>query len=253
MENDDRQQGRILNRRDVLRILGITSASILAGCVPGLSGALQATSTPAQATSATNTVALPACIVRPEVTEGPYYVDEELNRSDIRSDPATGAIKDGVLLTLTFNVSQVGNGGCTPLEGAKVDIWHCDAAGVYSDVSDPGFNTRGQKFLRGYQVTDANGQATFVTIYPGWYSGRTVHIHFKIQYGGTDQSRVFTSQLFFDDSLSDKVFAQPPYSSKGQRNTLNGTDGIYNDQLLLNVNQGDNGYAAAFDIGLQTA
>ena len=92
-------------------------------------------------------------MVHPEVTEGPYYVDEDLNRSDIRSDPSTGAVKDGALLTLTFNVSQVSGSGCTPLEGAKVEIWHCDAAGVYSDVSDPGFNTKGQKFLRGFQTS----------------------------------------------------------------------------------------------------
>jgi protocatechuate 3,4-dioxygenase beta subunit len=85
-------------------------------------------------------------------------VDEELNRTDIRSDPTSGVFKEGALLALTFNVSQISEAGCAPLEGAKVEIWHCDAEGVYSDVSDPGFNTEGQKFLRGYQVTDANGQ-----------------------------------------------------------------------------------------------
>jgi protocatechuate 3,4-dioxygenase beta subunit len=100
------------------------------------------------------------------VTEGPYYVDEDLNRGDIRSDPATGVVKEGALLELTFNVSQISEAGCTPLEGAKVEVWHCDAAGIYSDVSDPGFDTQGQKFLRGYQVTDATGQATLLTIYP---------------------------------------------------------------------------------------
>ena len=185
------------------------------------------------------------------MTEGPYYVDEELNRSDIRSDPATGMVKDGAPLALTFNVSQISNGGCTSLEGAKMEIWHCDAAGVYSDVSDPGFNTKGQKFLRGYQVTDENGQATFQTIYPGWYSGRTVHIYFKVHPDASDQSRVFTSQLFFDDTLTDQVFAQKPYASKGKRNTLNRNDNIYQDVLLLDVTQSNGGYAAAFDIGLQ--
>jgi protocatechuate 3,4-dioxygenase beta subunit len=193
--------------------------------------------------------------VRPEVTEGPYYVDEDLNRSDIRSDPGTGTVKDGARLALTFRVVQVTSAGCTPLPGAKVEIWHCDAAGVYSDVSDPGFDTSGQKFLRGYQVTDANGQATFTTIYPGWYSSRAVHIHFKIHDDASGQSREFTSQLFFDDSLSDQVFTQAPYASKGQRDTLNSTDRIYDSQLLLTTAPADDGadagYAATFDIGLQ--
>jgi len=267
MENDDRPVGRILSRREFLALLGTAGAAMLAACAPGQSGAGQPTSAAAQASSntpaqsptsaptqaatAANTGTLPSCIVRPEVTEGPYYVDEDLNRSDIRSDPATGAVKDGALLALTFNVSQITHGGCTPLEGARVEIWHCDAAGVYSDVSDPGFNTVGQKFLRGYQVTDANGQAKFTTIYPGWYSSRAVHIHFKVHHDTSGQSAVFTSQLFFDDSLSDKVFAQAPYAGKGQRDMLNSADRIYDDQLLLAVTETEQGYAARFDIGLQ--
>jgi len=253
METDDLMVGQILSRREALKILGITSAVLLAGCVPGASDILEATSVPTEATSATITGALPACVVRPEVTEGPYYVDEDLERSDIRSDTGTGVEKEGVLLTLTFNVTQISNDSCTPLKGAKVEIWHCDADGVYSAVSDPGFDTTGQNFLRGYQVTDANGQATFVTIYPGWYSSRCVHIHFKIHHDVSDQSLEFTSQLFFDDSLSDQVFTQEPYASKGKRDTLNSTDNIYNDQLLLTVTQADEGYAAIFDIGLQMA
>jgi len=253
MENDDLPVGQILSRREALKLLGVTSAALLAACVPGASDTLEATSAPTQVTSATTTGALPACVVRPEVTEGPYYVDEDLERTDIRSDPSTGEVKEGALLTLTFNVSQISNGGCTPLEGAKVEIWHCDAAGVYSDVSDPGFDTTGQRFLRGYQVTDANGQSTFITIYPGWYSSRAVHIHFKIHHDTSDRSAVFTSQLFFDDSLSDQVFAQEPYASKGPRDTLNSTDRIHNEQLLLAVTPADEGYAATFNIGLQMA
>ncbi len=86
--------------------------------------------------------------------------------------------------------------------GAIVDIWHCDAAGVYSDATDPGFNTVGKKFLRGYQVTDANGGVQFTTIYPGWYRGRTVHIHFKVRAKAkSGQSYEFTSQLYFDDAI----------------------------------------------------
>jgi protocatechuate 3,4-dioxygenase beta subunit len=283
MDNDDRQLGHILTRREVLALFGTTSITVLMGCgatatstaqptsaasqapatvataTPAATGTTPASVTPsatAATTVATSTTAgsaataVPACVVRPEVTEGPYYVNEDLNRADIRADPGTGTVKDGALFTLTFAVSQVTSGGCVPLQGAKVEIWHCDAAGVYSDVADPGFNTKGQQFLRGYQLTDVNGLATFTTIYPGWYRGRAVHIHFKVH---PDASKVFTSQLFFDDTLSDQVFAQAPYASKGQRDTLNSRDNIYKAPLLLTTTKTDQGYAATFAIGIQSA
>ena len=273
MDNDDRQVGQILGRREALKILGAAGAAVVAGCVPGSAqptgisgaaygaaatalptGATEVAAQAGEATSAAGSVALPACVVRPELTEGPYFVDERLNRSDIRSDPGTGVVEQGALLALTFRVSQVGDGSCVPLEGAWVDIWHCNALGVYSDVSDPGFDSSGQQFLRGYQATDADGVAAFTTIYPGWYSGRTVHIHFKIRTGvgeGETSFYDFTAQLFFDEALSDQVHAQPPYASKGYRDTLNSRDNIYDDQLLLTVAETGQGYAAVFDIGLQ--
>jgi protocatechuate 3,4-dioxygenase beta subunit len=183
-------------------------------------------------------------------------VDEELNRSDIRSDPSDGTVKAGALLTLTFNVSRASSSACEPLAGAIVDVWHCDALGVYSDVSDPTFgNTLGKRFLRGYQVTDASGVAQFTTIYPGWYQGRTVHLHFKVRSAASATSAYeFTSQLFFDDTLSDQVYAQEPYSTKGERSLRNAGDGIYNQggsQLVLDVSQTTGGYAATFDIALE--
>ena len=263
MDNDDKPIGKILSRRDALKLLGVGGAAFLAACaapdvltntpIPTLTEVLQATSTPLSSTTAAT--AIPACIVLPELTEGPYFVDEKLDRSDIRSDPSDGSIKEGLPLQLTFRVSQINN-SCTPLAGAAVDIWHCDAMGIYSDASDPGFNTIGKKFLRGYQVTDANGVAQFTTIYPGWYQGRAVHIHFKIRAdapGGGIYD--FTSQLFFDDSVSDMVYTQEPYSSKpGVRSPRNEGDGIFQQsggQLTLRPTQTTEGYAAVFDIGLQ--
>jgi protocatechuate 3,4-dioxygenase beta subunit len=136
-----------------------------------------------------------------------------------------------------------------------VDVWHCDATGLYSDVEANG--TVGQEFLRGYQVTDANGVARFTTIYPGWYQGRAVHIHFKVRSAASASSAYeFTSQLFFDDDLTDQVHAEEPYASKGQRDMLNSEDGIYNQggsQLVLAVTETSDGYAATFDIALEDA
>ena len=199
--------------------------------------------------------ALPACIVRPALTEGPYFVDEMLNRSDIRSDPGSGAVSAGAPLAVAFAVSRIDGTSCIPLVGALVDVWQCDALGVYSDVNDPGFSTKGKKFLRGYQLTDATGVARITTIYPGWYQGRTVHIHFKVRTDPqADAAHEFTSQLFLDDALTDVVHAQPPYASKGPRTLRNDGDGIFRqggDQLLLAASKSGNGYAATFPIGVQ--
>jgi protocatechuate 3,4-dioxygenase beta subunit len=188
------------------------------------------------------------------MTEGPYFVDEKINRSDVRSDTSTGTLKEGAPLALTFLVSQLTANACTPLKNAQVDIWHCDAASMYSDTNDPNGSTVGQDFLRGYQITDASGKAGFTTIYPGWYSGRAVHIHFKIRTTGTDGAAYeFTSQLFFDDTLSDKVFTQAPYAAKGTRNTRNSNDSIYRSggaQTLIAPTHSNGTYNTTFSVAL---
>ena len=267
IDDDDRPMGRILTRREILALVGATSVAV--ACAPGAltaatpstaasvaaGTAAPAASTGASAAATTGTaVATPSCIVRPALTEGPYFVDEKLNRSDIRPEPTTGAVKPGLALVLAFNVARVSAGSCVALQNAQVDIWHCDALGVYSDASDPSFNTKGQKFLRGYQVTDASGKAVFTTIYPGWYQGRAVHIHFKIRTTAANGAvSDFTSQLFFDDAQNAQVFAQSPYSQKGTGWMKNAQDGIYTgggDKLLLKPTQSGGSYAATFDIGL---
>lgn len=258
MDNDDQPIGKILSRRDALKVLGIGGAALLTSCAaPGATSTLSPTSVPtlASPTQIPLTGAALDCVVRPELTIGPYFVDDQLDRSDIRSEPSDNSVKEGVPLTLNINVASVGENSCTAIEGAQVDIWHCDAQGQYSGVSDQGFDTSDQKFLRGYQLTNANGGVQFLTIYPGWYSGRAVHIHFTIRTKGADSADYqFTSQFFFDDTLTDQVHALEPYASKGQRDTRNSNDNIFNgggEQLLLNL-QGDttNGYTGTMTIGL---
>jgi protocatechuate 3,4-dioxygenase beta subunit len=234
----------LVSRRQALIRLGTAGAALLAG-----------RSTASNASAASSSGKFPACIVTPKQTEGPFFVDERLNRSDIRVDPSDGSLKTGVPLSLTLRVSAVGSGGCNPLSGAIVDVWQCDAVGAYSAVNERGSQSAGKNFLRGYQVTEPNGSAQFTTIYPGWYPGRTVHIHFKVRANakaGTAQE--ITSQLYFDDGLTDRIHAQQPYSSKGQRSVKNQQDGPFRNggrQLMLSLVESRQGYAATFDIGLQ--
>ena len=146
-----------------------------------------------------------ACVLIPSKTEGPYFVDEKLNRSDIRTDPSDGTTQAGVPLNLTMVVVGA-DASCAPVEGAIVDIWHANAAGKYSDIGSEG--TSGKKYLRGLQATDAGGQAKFTTVFPGWYAGRAVHIHFKVRvFSGTRTTYEFNSQLFFDPATTNAIYA----------------------------------------------
>lgn len=258
LHDDDKPVGRILSRREVLTLLGGAGASlVIATGIRGITLAQSTTATPAAEASAS---VLPACAVRPALTEGPYFVDGVLNRSDIRIDPSDESVKEGTLLRIIFNVSDISGGACSPLAGAHVDVWHCDADGVYSGVSDPSFDTTDQMWLRGYQLTDEQGIAEFKTIYPGWYSSRAVHIHFKIRTDPESESGYeFTSQFFFDEDLTDVVHAEAPYNSKGYRDTLNSDDNIFQGSeglLTLELAEfedeetGEKGYTTTFDIGL---
>jgi protocatechuate 3,4-dioxygenase beta subunit len=235
-----------LGRRDVLYALGSFVAVGFVGC-----GSSSSPTSPSSSSSSTSTNS--SCVVTPSLTEGPYFVDERLNRSDLRSDPTTGVVKARVPLAITMKLSQVSGSSCTALTGALVDMWHCDALGVYSDIAQQ--NTVGQKFLRGYQVSDSSGNVQFTTVYPGWYQGRAVHIHFKVRTTpGASSGLEFTSQLFFDESLTDIVHAQAPYNTKGRRDTTNTTDGIYQgggSQVLIPLSASGGGYAGTFNIGVR--
>lgn len=242
MHSDDAPVGRLLGRREALALLGASGIGLVA--IPGF----------VRAPEGESGITLPSCVARPEQTEGPYFVDEHLNRSDIRSDPADGSVVPGTPLALAISVAQIRDRTCVPLAGAQVDVWQCDAGGQYSDVTDPAFRTIGHQYLRGYQLTDRSGLVRFTTIYPGWYPGRTVHIHFKIRTSpSTAAGHTFTSQIYFDDALTDRIHAQPPYAGRGQRAMRNRDDSIFQDggsQLMATVSPTRAGYAARFAVGL---
>ncbi|MET0502032.1 MAG: intradiol ring-cleavage dioxygenase [Candidatus Binatia bacterium] len=237
--------GRRFSRREMLGLMGSATAALLgSGC--GRSDLRAADAV------------VPACVLRPEQTEGPYFVDEQLNRSDIRSEPSDNSIQQGTPLRLQFQVSRIDAASCNRLGGAVVDVWHCDALGIYSDVrQDSRSDARGRKFLRGYQITNASGIAEFLTIYPGWYEGRAVHIHFKIRTEPAGRRRYdFTSQLYFDESITDQVHMSAPYNSRGRRTTMNEGDFIFRSggkQLMPRLAKSAQGYRAIFEIGLRIA
>ncbi|HWS38663.1 MAG TPA: hypothetical protein VN408_38745 [Actinoplanes sp.] len=245
MDTDDEPVGRVLSRRQALAVLGLTGAGLtLAGTAAQAAGETR--------TIGTTTPLTVDCVAKPEMTEGPYFVDEGLNRSDIRIDTYDGTISDGTRLTLDIDVLQISADGCTALSGAVVDLWHCDAYGVYSDVAAN--NSVGHTFLRGYQVSDDCGRARFITVLPGWYQGRTVHYHIKIRTTGTDGNPYeFTSQLYFTDEFNAAFLATEPYAAKGTPDTTNATDFIYlqaGEQMLLDPRRVRGGWAARFAIGL---
>lgn len=231
-----------LNRRQALARGGAASAALLLAVqTRRLLGADDASAATQCAT------------LTPSKTIGPYFVEEKLNRSDIRIDPTTGNASSGIPLTLAFTLLDE-SANCAPVVGAQVDVWHADASGKYSDESVEG--TSGKKYLRGYQVTDSAGKVNFTTIYPGWYSGRTVHIHIRVRvFDSSGKAKYdFTSQVFFDDATTDQAYASPPYSSRGSRDTRNSADSIYGSDgatcLLALTGNASSGYAGSFTFGL---
>jgi protocatechuate 3,4-dioxygenase beta subunit len=224
----------------------------LVGTGAGLAGATLAFG---MAHSPARALATACATLTPTKEEGPYFVEESLNRSDITTDPSTGVAVAGVPLALNLTLLDEDD-ACAPLSGAQIDIWHAAPSGLYSDEAVEG--TTGRKYLRGYQISDANGQVSFKTIYPGWYSGRAVHIHFRIRvFNGTTATYDFMTQLFFDDAFTDSIYTQEPYSSRSNRDTLDASDHVYAtngaELRLAPSADGAGGYVAGFRFSLSSS
>ncbi len=189
-----------LNRRGVLKAAGGAGLAAVFGAK-----ALQFLGDDAEAATTTT------CLLTPEVTEGPYWVEENLTRRNITEGKA------GLPLVIRFTILNAKT--CTPIPNADVEIWHCDALGNYSAVN--GATTR---YLRGHQKAGATGKAEFLTIFPGWYRGRTPHIHMKVSVGG---NAVHTGQVFFNEPITRAVYKLKPYSVNGQSDTPHARDMIY--------------------------
>jgi protocatechuate 3,4-dioxygenase beta subunit len=227
-----------LTRREILGLIGTTGAALTAIRCSG-----ESPTSPSAATTTTTTTTASTttgCGVTPTETIGPFPSLVDLFRSDIREG------KNGTTLTLRLKVVNA-NAACTVVPNANVEIWHVDAAGNYSQYG----SQTGQTYLRGIQTTDANGEVTFTTIYPGWYQGRATHIHIEVTINGVSRK---ATQIAFPESINNAVHTSGAYSSRGTNPLSNRADGIFADSLdsELVTPTGDpaSGYTAAFTIGI---
>jgi protocatechuate 3,4-dioxygenase beta subunit len=232
---------------------GITRRRALAGLSGSATAVLAADAARGEtAQSQAEVAAAPkgsVCRLMPQAVEGPYYFDPALERSDITEG------RPGIPLRLDLQV--VDGAQCVPIAGARVDVWHCDATGHYSGYAgqgdDQNTSTKGEKFLRGTQMADSEGAVTFQTIYPGWYRGRTAHIHFKVF---LDKKTVVTGQFYFPDAMSEFIYTTiPPYTErKEKRDTLNSTDfialGDKDHTSFATIKEEADAYVASLVIGV---
>ncbi len=221
-----------LSRRSILRLAGIAAASLG-------TGAWKARDAEGGGPAAVEAGSV-LCVLTPEMTEGPFYLaGEKLRRNITDGHP-------GTLLVLHLTVVDAST--CKPIKGAAVDIWHADAAGNYSGF---GAGSRSRTLMRGIQRTDSNGVATFRTVYPGWYQGRTVHIHVKVHVRG---HVVHTGQLFFSDALTDRVYRNVPYNKRPNRTTRNANDSSFvnggSRSMLAVSRRAAGGYLAKITMGV---
>lgn len=232
-----------LNRRHMLGLIAVTASG----------GALISPAAFAQTASASTALLMPeanVCVITPETTEGPFYFDPELDREDITEG------RDGLPLIVRL---QIVDQQCRPIAGARVDLWHADAKGIYSGYpgqgDDRSLDTSGQKFLRGNRLADASGIVAFRTIYPGWYRGRTAHVHFKVILNDAD---VLTGQMFFPDDFSEHLYTTlAPYTDRpAKRDMFNKDDRIALDAGPAShaaIREGGQALEALMIIGVQAA
>jgi protocatechuate 3,4-dioxygenase beta subunit len=241
-----------MDRRTVLKLGGIGLTAVATGAWKDLASALAATRSSRDPAA--------SCLLAPEQTEGPYYISREKIRGNLVES------RHGTPLKLRLSVVDAAS--CKAIKGAAVDIWHCDAGGIYSGFeaastgAAPGGNsgpTDTHTFLRGIQFTNGRGLAQFETIYPGWYRGRTVHIHVKVHLHHDSVGHVaHTGQLYFSDSLTAHVYRSGPYKSRAAaRDTFNNTDGIYasggRQSTLTLKSDGHGGYVGTIVLGVHAS
>lgn len=195
------------------------------------------------------------CILIPQETAGPYPLDLSGDATKFRRDVTEG--RPGIPLDIILTVVNINN-ECKPIANARIDIWHTDKDGVYSGYNQPRANTVGETFMRGIQITDANGIAEFKTIYPGWYDGRITHIHFQVFLNSLLSA---TSQMAFPQEITQQVYATDLYKTRGQNTTVssNETDGVFASPAgslqyeMLNIisNTQTGGYTGLMVIGIR--
>jgi protocatechuate 3,4-dioxygenase beta subunit len=237
--DDERDITRAVTRRGALAKFGGLAAGAIGATAWGARELLDADEADAAGTGpAAVASGLVSCVLAPEQTEGPYYLDEAAVRRNVTEG------KPGVALALRLTVVDAST--CKSVKNAAVEIWHCDASGEYSGVQgDTGM------FLRGVQRTDANGLALFKTLYPGWYQGRTVHIHTMVHIGG---NVVHTGQLYFSDAVTDAVYKRSPYNRRPNRNPRNSGDSIYRNggkRSTLKLQRKGAAYVGSITMGVQ--
>ena len=239
IEEPTNEELRLLSRRSAIKLLGGASLALIAGCATGSlastttaaasasSSTAGGTTTTAAAVGSSTTVfgSDGACVLIPEETAGPYPLDLSSDEVFFRTDITEG--RPGIPLALTLALVNA-SAECAPIADARVDLWHCDADGVYSGYSQPGSDTTGDTFCRGIQVSDSNGLVTFQTIYPGWYQGRITHIHFQVFLGN---GLTATSQIAFPAEITDAVYAVEPYAAKGPNTSVTdiSQDNVFSD------------------------
>lgn len=241
-------EDRTLSRRGLIGVLGGGVASVAFG-----TRALDALGADKTDTA--------TCVLTPEVTEGPYWIDNELTRYDVREG------KPGLPLVLQFTIVNAKT--CKPIRNADVEIWHADASGEYSgfdggsSAGPPGGGGSGPqtktRYLRGHQRSDALGKAAFLTVFPGWYRGRTPHVHMKVHVGSADRV-VHTGQVFFNEAIQSSVYRSGAYRSHGQADTSHAQDMIYaqagGSRAVVKLGRrtgGARGYLGKIVIGVATA